>query len=71
MPDLAHHEHDALYCDTGDKTTLSNLLERCVVEPELPRRLGENARSTIPAYTWERHAKATVKFCEERRRALV
>lgn len=71
LPDLAHHDHDALFCDAGDKTTLSNLLERCVVEPELPRRLGDNARSTIPAYTWERHAKATVRFCEERRRALV
>ncbi len=71
LPDLAHHDYDALFCETGDAASLSSLLERCVTQPELPRRLGENARTTIPAYTWERHANATVRFCEELRRALV
>ncbi len=48
--------------DPRDSNALANLLRRLYQQPDLRRRIGENAARTAQAYTWERNASETLDF---------
>lgn len=50
--------------DPCDRIALANLLRRLFQQPDLRRRIGENAARTALAYTWERNAAAVWKLLE-------
>ncbi len=48
--------------DPRDSSALANLLCRLYQQPDLRRRVGENATRTAQAYTWDRNAAETWDF---------
>ena len=44
--------------DPNDAATLARHLKDLCDDPDLRRRIGENARRTVEAYTWDRNAEA-------------
>jgi glycosyltransferase involved in cell wall biosynthesis len=69
LPDVATSGLDAFYCRTGDVTSMTGLMERCLQDPDLVRQVGERARLTAQHYSLARSAELTEAFCEERRHA--
>ena len=51
--------------DPGDALTLTNNLESLQQHHDLQLRMGEQARRTAEAYTWERNAAAVWEFLNE------
>lgn len=48
--------------DPCDSSALTRLLRRLYEQPELRRRIGENAARTAEQYTWDRNASQTKEF---------
>ena len=48
--------------DPRDSAALARLLRQLCEQPDLRRRIGENAARTAQAYTWERNARETWAF---------
>ena len=51
--------------DANDAVTLTGYLRNLQENPDIRRRIGENARRTAEAYTWERNAAAVWEFLNE------
>jgi UDP-glucose:(heptosyl)LPS alpha-1,3-glucosyltransferase len=51
--------------DPNDAATLAHHLKNLQQNPELRLKIGENARQTAEAYTWERNAAAVWEFLNE------
>jgi glycosyltransferase involved in cell wall biosynthesis len=48
--------------DAQDSAALSRLISRLYEQPDLSRSVGENAKRTAQAYSWERNASETWEF---------
>lgn len=69
---MAHGVDSFILSDPGDSVALANHLKNLQEHPDLRLRMGENARRTAEAYTWERNAAAVWEFLNQvvsRRRA--
>lgn len=51
--------------DSNDAVTLAGYLKNLQKSPDVRRRMGENARRTAEAYTWDRNAAAVWEFLNE------
>ena len=51
--------------DVDDSDALSDLLQRLAQQPDLRRRVGENAARTAHEYTWDRNAAAVWDFIQD------
>ena len=71
LPDVAVSGTDAFYCATGDVASLNALLERCLQDPDLARKVGQQGRLTARRYSLALSAERTEVFCEQRRQATI
>lgn len=62
---ISHGLDGFVLTDPNDAATLANNLEDLHEHPDLKSRVGENARRTAEAYSWERTATATWQFLNE------
>ena len=62
---ISHGVNGFVLADPGDAATLSCHIKNLLEQADLRRRIGESARSTAEAYTWERNAAAVWEFLNE------
>jgi glycosyltransferase involved in cell wall biosynthesis len=62
---LVHPEQTGLLVPARDAAALAGAMGRLLADPELRRRLGQNALAAVQAMTWTNTARATLAVYSE------
>jgi glycosyltransferase involved in cell wall biosynthesis len=65
ISDIAASGESAMFCESGDEAAFYKLLNTCLNNPELTRKIGLTAQKIVRTYTWERTATETEIFCQQ------
>jgi glycosyltransferase involved in cell wall biosynthesis len=61
LSEVLRHEENALLVKTGDAAALASAVTRVLSDPDLARRLQENARADVARYSWESRATRIIE----------
>ena len=65
LREVLQHERNVLLARPGDPDSFAEAVRRLLGEPELARRLGQQAREDVRQYGWDARAAALLDFIGE------
>lgn len=61
--EILEHNKTAILIEPNNETILAETIEKAIENPELYKKLGENARNEVLAkYTWDKHVEKIIAF---------